>query len=73
MSKQIVKVICEIKVPFDDFGKASFNRQAAAAIKREIMSILNERCRYINIEDLQGRWDSECSDTTTIKVRGDLI
>lgn len=77
MAKKVLKVICEIKVPFHDYGRASLNKRAVAIIKREIKCALDCHCRYIEMSDVEkdqdGRWHQGCSDTTTIKVKGDLI
>ena len=77
MSKQIVKVICEIKVPFHDYGKASLNKRVVAKIKREIRWTLEDHCRHVELDDIEkdedGIWNQDCSYATTIKVKGDLM
>lgn len=77
MTKRVVKVICEIKVPFHDYGKAGLNKRAVATIKREIRDILDNHCCYVEMPDVEkdqdGRWHQDCSGATTIKVKGDLM
>ena len=77
MSKQVVKVICEIKVPFHDYGKAGLNKRAVAKIKREIRLVLEDHCRHIEMDEIEmdegGIWTQDSSCATTIKVKGDLM
>jgi len=73
MAKRTVKVICEIKVPFHDYGKVSLNKRAAVIIKSQIRNVLKDHCHFIEIEDENGMFDTDCSCETIIKVKGDLM
>jgi len=73
MAKKTTTIICEVKVPFEDYGSIAANKRAVAAIKRELKQALKYHCSYIEMskvtKDQYGSWNLDCSGRTTIKVK----
>lgn len=61
--RRIVKIICEIEVPFEEYSTKAENTKAERYIKKQIRDILFSECLFIDLPE------GDCSKETKIKIR----